>query len=115
MVEIKQDITIAEAQNLVDQWIKTHGVRYFNELTNMAILTEEVGELARVMSRTYGEQSFKEGEKSNLADEMTDVLWVLICLANQTGVDLTSALQKNIEKKTNRDSERHHKNPKLNN
>lgn len=115
MEEIKQDITIAEAQKLVDQWIKTHGVRYFNELTNMAILTEEVGELARVISRTYGEQSFKEGEKSNLADEMTDVLWVLMCMANQTGVDLTSALQKNIEKKTNRDSDRHHKNTKLNN
>ncbi|MFA6830973.1 MAG: nucleotide pyrophosphohydrolase [Bacteroidaceae bacterium] len=106
-------MTIAEAQDLVDQWIKTHGVRYFNELTNMAILTEEVGELARVMSRTYGEQSFKEGEKSNLADEMTDVLWILMCLANQTGVNLTAALQENIEKKTKRDSERHHNNPKL--
>jgi len=113
MKEIKQNITIAEAQDLVDQWIKTHGVRYFNELTNMAILTEEVGELARVMSRTYGEQSFKEGEKSNLADEMTDVLWILMCLANQTGVNLTAALQENIEKKTKRDSERHHNNPKL--
>lgn len=113
MKETKQAITIAEAQDLVDQWIKTHGVRYFNELTNMAILTEEVGELAKVMSRTYGEQSFKEGEKSNLADEMTDVLWVLMCLANQTGVNLTVALQENIEKKTKRDSERHHNNPKL--
>lgn len=113
MKEIKQNISISEAQELVDQWIKTHGVRYFNELTNMAILTEEVGELARVISRTYGEQSFKKGEKSNLADEMTDVLWVLMCLANQTGVDLTSALQENIKKKTKRDSERHHKNQKL--
>ena len=107
-------MTIEEAQNQVDQWIKTHGVRYFSELTNMAVLTEEVGELARIMSRAYGDQSFKEGEsKSQLADEMADVLWVLICIANQTGVDLTEALKKNIEKKTNRDSERHKNNSKL--
>lgn len=113
MEKERQKITLAEAQDQVDQWIKTYGVRYFNELTNMAILTEEVGELARVISRTYGEQSFKEGEKANLADEMTDVLWVLMCLANQTGVDLTAALLKNIEKKTERDKTRHHENPKL--
>lgn len=113
MEKERQKITLAEAQDQVDQWIKTYGVRYFNELTNMAILTEEVGELARVISRTYGEQSFKEGEKANLADEMTDVLWVLMCLANQTGVDLTAALLKNIEKKTKRDKTRHHENPKL--
>lgn len=104
---------IQEAQKLVDEWIKTHGVRYFNELTNMAILTEEVGELARVISRTYGEQSFKEGEVANLADEMADVLWVLLCLANQTNIDLTDALKKNFDKKTLRDSERHTKNKKL--
>ncbi len=106
-------MTIKEAQDKVDQWIKTIGVRYFNELTNMAILTEEVGELAKVMARKYGEQSFKEGEKENLADEMADVLWVLICLANQTGVDLTSAFEKNMEKKTKRDSKRHINNQKL--
>ncbi|WP_066630330.1 nucleotide pyrophosphohydrolase [Labilibacter marinus] len=106
-------MTIQEAQNKVDEWIKTIGVRYFSELTNMTILTEEVGELARVMSRKFGEQSFKEGEKDNLSDEMADVLWVLICLANQTGVDLTEALQKNIEKKTNRDIDRHANNKKL--
>ena len=106
-------MNIQEAQQLVDQWIKTHGVRYFNELTNMAILTEEVGELARVMSRTYGEQSFKPGETANLADEMADVLWVLMCLANQTNVDLTEAFKKNIEKKTLRDSLRHKENEKL--
>lgn len=104
---------IQEAQKLVDDWIKSHGVRYFNELTNMAILTEEVGELARVISRTYGEQSFKEGEVANLADEMADVLWVLLCLANQTNIDLTDAFKKNMEKKTLRDSERHMKNKKL--
>jgi len=108
-------MTIEEAQDAVDQWINTYGVRYFNELTNMAILTEEVGELAKVMARKYGEQSFKEGEKDNLEDEMADVLWVLICLANQTGVDLTKALEKNIEKKTNRDKNRHINNPKLKN
>lgn len=106
-------MTIEEAQKVVDDWIKTYGVRYFNELTNMAILTEEVGEVARIMARKYGEQSFKAGEKDNLADEMADVLWVLLCLANQTGVDLTDAFRKNIEKKTRRDSERHKHNPKL--
>lgn len=107
-------MTIQEAQQQVDKWIKTYGVRYFSELTNMAILTEEVGELARVMARTYGDQSFKPSDLSkNLADEMADVLWVLLCLANQTGVDLTDALQKNIEKKTSRDAERHKNNEKL--
>lgn len=101
-------MTIEEAQQQVDNWIKTIGVRYFSELTNMTILTEEVGELARIMARTYGEQSFKDSDKKgDLADEMADVLWVLICLANQTGVDLTEALKKNIEKKTLRDSDRH--------
>ena len=109
----KREITIKEAQELVDQWIKNIGVRYFSELTNMAILTEEVGELARVMARKYGEQSFKSGEKDNLDEEMADVLWVLICLANQTGVDLTDALMKSIEKKSKRDKERHMNNPKL--
>ena len=99
---------IKEAQRIVDEWIKTHGVRYFNELTNMVLLTEEVGELARLIARTYGEQSFKESDKErNMADEMADILWVLICLANQTGVDLTEAFKKNLEKKTNRDKERH--------
>jgi len=107
------NITLEEAQLQVDQWIKTYGVRYFNELTNMAILTEEVGELAKVIARKYGDQSFKKGEECNLADEMTDVLWVLICLANQTGVNLTEAFQKNIEKKTKRDKNRHINNPKL--
>ena len=106
-------MTIEEAQKTVDQWIKTYGVRYFSELTNMAILTEEVGELARVMARKYGEQSFKPGEKDNIADEMADILWVLICLANQTGVNLTDALKTNIDKKTTRDKERHLKNEKL--
>jgi len=106
-------MTIREAQNTVDQWIKKYGVRYFSELTNMAVLTEEVGELARVMARKYGDQSFKAGEKDNLGDEMADVLWVLLCLANQTGVDLTEELKKNIEKKTLRDKERHIKNEKL--
>ena len=106
-------MTIREAQQAVDQWIKTYGVRYFSELTNMAVLTEEVGELARVMARKYGDQSFKAGEKDNLGDEMADVLWVLLCLANQTGVDLTEELKKNIEKKTLRDKERHIKNEKL--
>lgn len=107
-------MTIQEAQQQVDTWIKTYGVRYFSELTNMAILTEEIGELARVMARTYGDQSFKKSDMSkSLADEMADVLWVLICLANQTGVDLTDALQKNIEKKTKRDKERHINNKKL--
>ncbi|MGJ3235963.1 nucleotide pyrophosphohydrolase [Marivirga sp.] len=112
---MNRDITIAEAQEQVDEWIKTIGVRYFSELTNMTILTEEVGELARIMARKYGEQSFKESEKdSDLGDEMADVLWVLICLANQTGVNLTEALQKNIEKKTKRDKDRHKGNEKLN-
>lgn len=106
-------MTLEEAQKTVDEWIKTYGVRYFSELTNMAVLTEEVGELARIMARTYGDQSFKKGEKHDLGDEMADVLWVLICLANQTGVDLTEAFQKNLEKKTNRDKERHINNPKL--
>jgi len=106
-------MTLREAQDKVDQWIKTYGVRYFNELTNMAVLTEEVGELARIMARKYGEQSFKEGEKQDPSEEMADILWVLICLANQTGVDLTEALQKSLEKKTLRDKERHINNPKL--
>jgi NTP pyrophosphatase (non-canonical NTP hydrolase) len=107
-------MTINEAQQQVDGWIKTVGVRYFSELTNMTILTEEVGELARIMARTYGDQSFKRTDlNKNLADEMADVLWVLICLANQTGVNLTEAFQKNIEKKTNRDAERHQQNEKL--
>lgn len=106
-------LTIAEAQLMVDQWIHTVGVRYFSELTNMACLTEEVGELARVMARTYGDQSFKAGEKPNLGEEMADVLWVLLCLANQTGVDLTAELQRSFDKKTKRDKERHANNPKL--
>lgn len=106
-------MTIEEAQKTVDKWIKTYGVRYFSELTNMAVLTEEVGELARVMARKYGDQSFKAGEKDNLADEMADILWVLICLANQTGVNLTEAFEANIKKKTNRDKERHINNDKL--
>lgn len=106
-------MTLEQAQQTVDNWIKTHGVRYFSELTNMAVLTEEVGELARVMARKYGDQSFKEGEKDNLAEELTDVLWVLLCLANQTGVDLTEAFARNLEKKTKRDNQRHINNPKL--
>lgn len=106
-------MTLKEVQQQVDQWIKTYGVRYFSELTNMAVLTEEVGELARVMARKYGDQSFKEGEKDNLDEEIADVLWVLICIANQTGVDLTTALQKSIDKKTKRDNQRHINNPKL--
>ncbi len=107
-------MTIEQAQKNVDDWIKTVGVRYFSELTNMAILTEEVGELARIMARKYGDQSFKENESAiNIGDEMADVLWVLICLANQTGVDLTEALQKNFEKKNSRDAERHQNNEKL--
>lgn len=106
-------MSIEEAQKTVDEWIKTYGVRYFSELTNMAVLTEEVGELARVMARKYGDQSFKAGEKDNLADEMADILWVLICLANQTGVDLTKAFEANIKKKTDRDKERHINNDKL--
>jgi len=107
-------MTLQEAQQNIDQWIKTTGVRYFSELTNMAILTEEVGEVARLMSRMYGDQSFKETDKEkNLSDELADVLWVLICIANQTGVDLTQAMQRNLEKKNNRDSQRHQKNEKL--
>lgn len=106
-------MTLEEAQKTVDNWIKTYGVRYFSELTNMAVLTEEVGELARIMARKYGDQSFKEGEKCNLADEMADVLWVLVCLANQTGVDLTQAVEANFAKKSARDKERHKNNPKL--
>jgi NTP pyrophosphatase (non-canonical NTP hydrolase) len=107
-------LTIDEAQTRVDEWIKTVGVRYFSELTNMTILIEEVGELARIMSRTYGDQSFKKGDDaSGLAYEMSDVLWVLICLANQTGVNLTSAFEKNLEKKNLRDKDRHKNNPKL--
>jgi NTP pyrophosphatase (non-canonical NTP hydrolase) len=107
-------MSLKEAQSQVDAWIKTHGVRYFNELTNMAMLTEEVGEVARIIARRYGEQSEKESDKEkDLGDEMADVLWVLICLANQTGVDLTKAFEKNLEKKTLRDKDRHHNNPKL--
>lgn len=107
-------MTIQDAQNTVDNWIKKHGVRYFNELTNMAILTEEVGEVARIISRKYGEQSFKKNESDNeLADELADVLFVIICLANQTGIDLTDALSKNLDKKTDRDSNRHKSNSKL--
>ncbi|MDO5461414.1 MAG: nucleotide pyrophosphohydrolase [Bacteroidales bacterium] len=107
-------MTIKEAQQQVDVWIKKYGVRYFNELTNMAILTEEVGELARIMARKFGEQSFKEGEKNDLSEELADVLWVLICIANQTGTDLTEALQKSFDKKTERDNKRHINNPKIN-
>lgn len=107
-------LTLCEAQRLVDEWIKRYGVRYFSELTNMACLTEEVGELARVIARTYGDQSFKTGEKHDLGEEMADVLWVLLCLANQTGVDLTDELLKSMAKKTSRDKERHLNNPKLN-
>lgn len=106
-------MTIEEAQHVVDDWIKHYGVRYFSELTNMAVLTEEVGELARIMARKYGDQSFKPGEKDNLADEMADVLWVLLCLANQTGVNLTEAFRQNLQKKTERDKDRHKNNPKL--
>ena len=107
-------MTIQEAQQTIDKWINTTGVRYFNELTNMAILTEEVGEVARIMSRKYGEQSFKESDKAkDLGDELADVLFVLICIANQTGVDLTNALEKNLTKKTIRDAERHQNNEKL--
>ena len=106
-------MTIKEAQEAVDRWIKEYGVRYFSELTNMACLTEEVGELARIMARRYGDQSFKEGEKQDPSEEMADILGVLICLANQTGVDLTDALKKSFEKKTKRDKDRHKNNPKL--
>ncbi len=106
-------MTIEEAQRQVDTWIKTYGVRYFSELTNMAILTEEVGEVARIMARTYGDQSTKAGETLRLADELADVMWVLMCIANQTGIDLTEAFTRNLEKKTTRDKERHKNNPKL--
>jgi NTP pyrophosphatase (non-canonical NTP hydrolase) len=114
MDNLTPPITLREAQDRVDHWIKTVGVRYFSELTNMAVLVEEVGELARIMARTYGDQSFKKSDLArNLPDEMADVLFVLICLANQTGVDLTSALEANLKKKTERDAERHKNNPKL--
>lgn len=106
-------MTIQEAQEAVDKWIKEYGVRYFSELTNMACLTEEVGELARVIARSYGDQSFKQGEKPNLGEEMADVLWVLLCLANQTGINLTEELQRSFAKKTSRDKDRHKNNPKL--
>ena len=106
-------MTLEEAQKEVDRWIKTYGVRYFSELTNMAVLTEEVGELARVMARKYGDQSFKPGEKDNLDEEIADVFWVLLCIANQTGVNLTEAFRRSIEKKTKRDQDRHINNPKL--
>jgi mazG nucleotide pyrophosphohydrolase domain protein len=110
----KENLTIRDVQRRVDDWIKTYGVRYFSELTNMAILTEEVGEVARIMARRYGEQSFKASDtKHDLADEMADVLWVLVCLANQTGVDLTEAFERNLKKKTERDNERHLHNQKL--
>jgi len=109
-----ETITLSDAQRMVNDWIQEYGVRYFSELTNMAVLTEEVGELARIMARTYGDQSFKKSDENrNLADEMADVLWVLICLANQTGVDLTAAFRKNMEKKTMRDQDRHRSNDKL--
>ena len=107
------ELSIREAQKLIDKWIHEYGVRYFSELTNMACLTEEVGELARVMARTYGDQSFKEGEKHNIGEEMADILWVLMCLANQTGVDLTAELQKSFDKKPTRDKDRHKQNKKL--
>ena len=112
-INICFQMTIQEAQQAVDHWIKEYGVRYFSELTNMACLTEEVGELARVMARKYGDQSFKAGEREDLGEEMADVLWVLLCLANQTGVDLTQELQKSLEKKTKRDKNRHINNLKL--
>ena len=113
MMEVNDNTTLRNLQQMVDEWIKTYGVRYFNELTNMACLTEEVGELARIIARQYGEQSFKEGEKPTLGEEMADVLWVLTCLANQTGVDLTEEMRKSFEKKTKRDSNRHINNVKL--
>lgn len=112
-IEMEDNISIQDAQRIVDEWIKTYGVHYFSELTNMAVLTEEVGEMARIMARTYGDQSFKEGEKHDLGDEMADVLWVLLCIANQTGTDLTEAFRRNIEKKTRRDKDRHRNNEKL--
>lgn len=106
-------MTIKEAQNTVDSWIKEYGVRYFSELTNMTVLTEEVGELARVMARKYGDQSFKEGEKDNMGEEIADIIWVLCCIANQTGIDITEEFKKSIEKKTQRDKDRHKNNQKL--
>lgn len=109
----ERSLTLAEIQKEVDNWMKTYGVRYFSELTNMAVLTEEVGELARVMARKYGDQSFKPGEKDNMSEEMADILWVLVCLANQTGVDLTEAFRASIQKKTQRDKDRHLNNSKL--
>jgi len=112
-IAMDKKLTVIEAQQLVDQWIKQYGVRYFSELTNMAILTEEVGELARVMARTYGDQSFKTGENANIGDEMADILWVLLCLANQTGINLEEEFRKNLEKKTQRDQTRHLNNEKL--
>lgn len=113
MTDKIKDIGLREAQHIVDEWIRTVGVRYFSPLTNMAVLTEEVGEVARIMARKYGDQSFKNGEKDTLADELADVLWVLMAIANQTGVDLTEALKSNIDKKTQRDFERHRNNKKL--
>lgn len=114
MQHLNADITLAEMQEIVDEWIKTIGVRYFNELTNMAILTEEVGEVARVIARKYGEQSFKDSDlEKDLGDELADVLWVLVCLANQTGVDLTDAFKRNLQKKSSRDKSRHLQNKKL--
>ena len=110
---MNNDITIREAQEMVDNWIKTIGVRYFSPLTNMAILAEETGEVARIMARLHGDQSFKKGETPNLADELADLLWVTIAIANQEGIDLTQALQRNLEKKTSRDKNRHINNPKL--
>lgn len=112
---MNKELTINELQSTVDQWIKTIGVRYFSPLTNMAILTEEVGEVARIMARKHGEQSFKEGENPNLADELADVLWVITAIANQEGIDLTQAIADNISKKSVRDKERHRQNPKLSN
>ena len=113
MMEVNDNTTLRNLQQMVDEWIKTYGVRYFNELTNMACLTEEVGELAPIIARQYGEQSFKEGEQPNLREEMADILWVLTCLANQTGVDLTEEMRKSFDKKTKRDSNRHINNVKL--
>lgn len=110
---MENDITIKELQKKVDDWIKKYGVRYFSELTNMTCLTEEVGEMARIMARKYGDQSFKEGEKTDLGDEIADVLWVLVCIANQTGIDLTREIEKNFSKKTSRDKQRHKNNEKL--
>ena len=112
-MEDNHQISLVDLQNMVDVWIKNHGVRYFNELTNMVLLTDEVGELARVIARKYGEQSFKQGEECNLADEMADILWVLCCLANQTNVDLSEAMKRNFDKKTERDHSRHKNNEKL--